>query len=191
MLKFYNLYTRTLYDLPLTNPITRLLLVPRRSDSYPYRNQTANYTNWVDQKKAPWKATPGGTVAQNTTISSGVFIPNAQPQIIQTLRLLLDGNELQEEKPVEFYTRVQTYRTITGASLPESQFLPIMNLSLTSPQDQPSGSVNASRIRLFQLDVGIWPLPVPPTYVYELFVYAENINFFVVESGYGGLKFAL
>ena len=191
MLKFYNLYTRTLYDLPLTNPITRLLLVPRRSDSYAYRNQTGNYTNWVLQTKAPWKATPGGTVAQNTTISSGVFIPNAQRQIIQSLRLLLDGNELQEEKPVEYYTRVQTYRTITGASLPESQFLPIVNLSLTSPQDQPSGSVNASRIRLFQLDVGIWPLPVPPTYVYELFVYAENINFFVVESGYGGLKFAL
>ena len=55
-------------------------------NSYTYKNQTANYTNWVDQKKAPWKATPGGTIAQNTTISSGVFIPNAQPQIIQTLR---------------------------------------------------------------------------------------------------------
>jgi hypothetical protein len=34
-------------------------------------------------------------------------------------------------------------------------------------------------------------LPLNPSYVYELIIYAENINFFVVESGYGGLKYAL
>jgi hypothetical protein len=103
----------------------------------------------------------------------------------------LDGNELQEEKPVEYYTKVQSYRTLTGASLPESLFLPVVNFSLSSPSDQPSGSINASRIRNFQLDVDPWPLPVPPTYVYELTVFVENYNFFTVESGYGGLKFAL
>jgi hypothetical protein len=100
-------------------------------------------------------------------------------------------NEIQEEKPLSYYTKVQPFRTLTGASLPESQFLPSINFALTSPHDQPSGSVNASRIRLFQLDVDPWPLPLNPTYVYELIVYAENINFFTVESGYGGLKYAL
>ncbi len=188
---FANLYTRELYTLEVSNPITRILLVPRRSDSYQYRNQVANYTNWVNPKKAPWKQTPGASPAQNATISSGVLILNSQAEIIRSLRVVLDGNELQEEKPVEYYTKIQPYRTLTGASLAESQFLPIVNFSLTSPTDQPSGSINASRIRNFQLDVDPWPLPIPPTYVYELLVFAENINFFVVESGYGGLKFAL
>jgi hypothetical protein len=189
--RFDNLYTRTLYDLELSNPITRLLLVPRRSDSYPYRNQVGNYTNWVNPSKAPWLATPGATIPQNVLLSSGLIVPNSQIQIIQSLRVLLDGNEIQEEKPVSYYTKVQPFRTLTGASLPESQFLPSINFALASPSDQPTGSVNASRIRLFQLDVNPWPLPLDPTYIYELIVYAENINFFTVESGYGGLKYAL
>ena len=188
---YQSLYTRTLIDLEITNPIIRLLLVPRRSDSLQYRNQISNYTNWVDQTKQPWLPTPGQTVAINTTLSSGLLIPSSQQQVLQSLRVLLDGNEIQEEKPIEYYTKVQPYRTSGGASLPESQFLPIVNFALTSPMDQPSGSVNASRIRLFQLDVQPWNLPLNPTYVYDLLIYAEGLNFFVVESGYGGVKYAL
>jgi hypothetical protein len=189
--RYDNLYTRTLYDLEVNAPVTRLLLLPMRSDTFAYRNQTGNYTNWVVPTRGPWLPTPGATVAQNTTISSGLFIPNTQPQIIQSLRVLLDGNEIQEEKPLDYYTKVLPYRTITGASLPESQFLPIINFALTSPMEQPSGSVNASRIRLFQLDVNPWPLPLNPTYIYELTVYAESINFFVVQSGFGSVQYAL
>jgi hypothetical protein len=188
---YQSLYTRTLIDLEITNPIIRLLLVPRRSDSLQYRNQIANYTNWIDQTKQPWLPTPGQTVTINTTLSSGLLIPSSQQQILRSLRVLLDGNEIQEEKPIEYYTKVQPYRTISGASLPESQFLPIVNFALSSPMDQPSGSVNASRIRLFQLDVQPWNLPLNPTYVYDLLIYAEGLNFFVVESGYGGVKYSL
>jgi len=190
-LRYPNLYTRTLYDLELSNPITRLLLVPRRSDSYVYKNQNVNYTNWIAPNQRPWLPTPNATVAQNTVVSSGLLITNTQPQILNTLRVLLDGNEIQEEKPVEYFTKLQPFRMLKGASYPESQYLPIINFSLVHSEEQPSGSVNASRVRLFQLDVNPWPLPLNPSYVYELTVYAENINFFVVESGYGGLKYAL
>jgi len=186
-----NIYTRTTIDLEISNPITRLFLIPRRSDSYIYRNQVANYTNWVNPTKAPWLATPGASLVQNLLMSSGTLVPNAQPQIINTLRVLLDGNEYQEEKPIDYYTNVQQYRTVSGGSLPESQYMPIINFSLNSPDDQPSGSINASRIRIFQLDLNPWALPVNPTYVYDVTVFAENINFFVIESGYGGLKYAL
>ena len=186
-----NVYTRTILDLELSNPITRILMVPRRSDSYLYRNQVANYTNWIDPMKAPWQATPGATPIQNLVFSSGILVPNSQQQIINSLRILLDGNEYQEEKPIQYYTNLQPYYTSKGASLLESQNLPILNFSLSSPTEQPSGSVNASRIRLFQIDLNPWPLPVNPTYVYEITLYAENLNFFVIESGYGGLKYAL
>ena len=186
-----NIYTRTTVDLEISNPITRLFFIPRRSDSYTYRNQVANYTNWINPLKAPWLSTPGAPQLQNLLMSSGLIVPNAQIQILNSLRVLLDGNEYQEEKPIEYYTNVQPYRTVTGGSLSESQYMPIVNFSLLSPDDQPSGSINASRIRLFQLDLNPWPLPVNPSYVYDVAVYAENINFFVVESGYGGLKYAL
>jgi len=186
-----NIYTRTTVDLEIGNPVTRLLLVPRRSDSYLYRNQVENYTNWVDPTKAPWIPTPGASTLQNLLYSSGLIIPNTQANIINTLRIILDGNEFQEEKPIGFYTNLQQYHTIIGGSTVQSRFLPIINFSLTSPDGQPSGSINASRIRMFQLDVNPWALPTNPSYVYELLVYVENINFFVVESGYGGIKYAL
>jgi len=186
-----NLYTRTLLDLELSNPITRLLLLPRRNDSYNYRNQTINYTNWVNPSQAPWLSTPLGTTPHNLVISSGLLVPNSQDQILNSLRVLLDGNEIQEEKPIQFFTKVQPFRSVKGASFPESQYLPIVNFSLNGEENQPSGSVNASRIRLFQLDINPYPLPLTPSYVYDLTIYAENLNFFVVESGYGGLKYAL
>jgi hypothetical protein len=186
-----NIYSRTTVDLEIGNPITRLLLVPRRSDSYLYRNQVENYTNWVNPLKAPWLPTPGAIQIQNLLVSSGLNITNTQANIINTLRVVLDGNEFQEEKPMAFYTNVQQYHRIVGGSTVQSRFLPIVNFSLTSPNDQPSGSINASRIRIFQIDVNPWPLPPLPSYVYELTTYVENINFFVVESGYGGIKYAL
>jgi hypothetical protein len=186
-----NIYTRTTIDLEVSNPITRLFFIPMRSDSYTYRNQVANYTNWVNPLKAPWNATPGATTLQNLLMSSGLVVPNAQIQILNTLRVLLDGNEYQEEKPIAYYTNVQPYRTVNGGSLPGFQYMPIVNFSLMSPEDQSSGSINASRIRLFQIDINPWALPTNPTYVYDITVYAENINFFVIESGYGGLKYAL
>lgn len=186
-----NLYTRTIVDLPITNPITRLVLVPRRSDSFPYRNQTNNYTNWVNSTIRPFLPTPGATIQENTDMSTGLLIPASQSQILASLRVLLDGNEIQEEKPISYFTKVQPYRTLIGASTQESQYLPIVNFALTSPTEQPSGSVNASRIRLFQLDVNPYPLPLDPSYVYDLMIYAENINFFEVSSGCGGLKYAL
>jgi hypothetical protein len=186
-----NIYTRTVIDLNIGNPVTRLLLVPRRSDSYLYRNQVENYTNWVNPLKSPWLPTPSVPAIQNLLISSGLIIPNSQSQIINTLRILLDGNEYQEEKPISYYTNLQQYHNIIGGSSIESINLPIVNFSLTSPDDQPSGSINASRIRSFQIDINPWALPSSPSYVYELTTYVENINFFVIESGYGGIKYAL
>ena len=186
-----NIYTRKTVDLEIGNPVTRLLLVPRRSDSYLYRNQVQNYTNWVNTLRSPWLPTPNAPNIYNMLISSGLIIPNSQTDIINTIRIILDGNEFQEEKPLKFYTSLQQYNNINGGSSIQSKFLPIVNFSLTSPSDQPSGSINASRIRMFQLDINPWALPINPSYVYDLTTYVENINFFVVESGYGGIKYAL
>jgi len=219
-IEYDNIYTRTLLDLQITNPVTRLILLPRRSDQIPYRNAVENYTNWAFYPNEPnnyqglrqvmywinieYKNTPSpGTSNYPNYIAaknyldrlqfggSGVVVPNSQRQILQSLRILLDGNEVQEEKPIEFFTKVTPYTTLKGGSQNEVQYIPVVNFALTGPDDQPSGSVNASRIRLFQLDVNPFPLPVNPTYTINLKVIAETYNFFTIEGGMGGLKYAL
>ena len=116
------------------------------------------------------------------------MIPNSQQQIIQSLRVLCDGNEIQEEKPIEYFTNVNPYKYTTGNPKGE---IPIYTFSLTSPTNQPSGSINSSRIRIFQTEVNPFPLPVNTTYVYDLTIYVENINFVEITGGMGGLKYAL
>jgi len=189
--KFSGLTARTLLDLDIHNPVVRLLIIPRRDDQVQSRNKIANWTNWWDFPRVPWKASTGATQTQNTVYSSGILIPNSQRDIIQSMRLLLDGTEVQEEQPIGFFTKVSPFKYVNGSSTLEGQILPVMSFGLMSPGDQPSGSVNASRIRLFQIEINPYPLPPGSSYKYDVTIYAETINFFTVENGNGGLKYAI
>jgi len=188
---FSGITARSLLDLDIHNPVVRLLLIPRRDDQVQTRNNISNWTNWWDYPRVPWRATPGASYSQNTIYSSGLLIPNSQRDIIRSMRILLDGTEVQVEQSIDFFTKVVPFKYINGSSTVEGQILPVVSFSLMSPSDQPSGSVNASRIRLFQIEVNPFALPVGSTYKYDLTIYAETINFFVVENGNGGLKYAI
>jgi hypothetical protein len=177
------MYTRQLLDLYTHNPVTRLLFIQRRSDSLPYRNDFANFTNWWNYPTAPYYPTP--TV---TGPASGLLIPQGQQGIVRTLRVLCDGNEIQEEKPIEYFTKITPWKTLDG--LPSTQ-VPVYNFSLHSPTTQPTGSLNSSRIKNFQVEVDVYPLPPNTTYVYDLTIYVESLNWFEVAAGMGGLKYAL
>jgi hypothetical protein len=60
-----------------------------------------------------------------------------------------------------------------------------------SPGIQPQGSINSSRIKVFQLDVNVYPLPANTFYQYDITVYVESLNWVTIASGMGGLKYAL
>jgi hypothetical protein len=184
MYPFPALYTRQILDLETHNPIERLLFVNRRSDSIQFRNQIANFTNWMSPMVAPFlqgtSAVAGG--------SSGQLLQYAQRDIIRGLRVMCDGNELQQEKPIEFMNAVYPFRTTNGNP---NQQIPIYSFALHSLSPQPSGSINASRIRVFQVEVNPYQLPPNTTYVYDLSIYVESINFVEITGGMGGLKYAL
>jgi len=108
--------------------------------------------------------------------------------MIRSIRVLCDGNEIQEQKPVEFFTQVSTYRYTRGVG---QDGLPLYSFQLGQSVTQASGSINASRIRNFQVDLDVFPLPAATTYTYDVTIYVENINWFEVVSGMGGLKYAL
>ena len=67
----------------------------------------------------------------------------------------------------------------------------IYPFGLTSPNVQPDGSVNSSRIRVFQLDLNVYPLPPNTFYTYNVAVYVESLNWVNIAGGMGGLKYAL
>jgi hypothetical protein len=179
-------FSRQLFDLNAHNPATRLLIAPKRSDAW-YRNDVANYTNWWI-KTPPYNATPNVPPWVNYIYATGRIVPQGQQQIINTLRIIGDGNELQEEKTAAYFQKVTPWKYANG--LPPTGLL-LYPFSLHSPTTQPAGSINCSRIRLFELDVNPWPLPQNTNYVYNLTVFVESINWFTVSGGMGGLKYAL
>jgi hypothetical protein len=208
-----SVYNRTTFDLQITNPVTRLIVVPRRSDQLQYRNTVDNFTNWAFYPNQPnsingleylMSIQNRATVLNPAPESikryfsqltqsqlAGLVVPNAQINIIQSMRVLLDGNEIQEEKPIEYFVHVTPYIGLNGGGQVEAQYIPTVEFSLNGPDFQPSGSVNASRIRNFQLEINPYPLPANTNYMYTIKVIAETYNFFVVEGGMGGLKYAL
>ena len=175
-----------------------MIIMPRRSDSLLYRNQTANFTNWINPLKPPFIATgipPPGypTPTQwppnvNLISATGNFVLNGQRSIMRALTVLGDGNQLQEEKPLEYFTQVVPWKYLTGIPDPELLVYPF---GLQSPSTQPDGSINSSRIKLFQVDLNVNPLPVNSFYTYDITIYVESLNWVSISSGTGGLKYAL
>jgi hypothetical protein len=187
--EFQGLTSRQIVELQTHNPIERMIIIPRRSDSLQYRNQIANFSNWINPLKAPWIAPTGWPPVPPASIyASGQFVLNGQRSIIRAISVLGDGNLLQEEKPVEYFTQVVPWKYLKGIPDPE---LVVYPFALTSPTTQPDGSINSSRIKLFQVDLNVYPLPTNSFYQYNITIYVENLNWVSVSGGTGGLKYAL
>ena len=186
---FPGLISRQFVELDTHNPIERLIILPRRSDSLLYRNQPANFTNWINPEKPPFIPAGGGWApSYNITSATGVQVLNGQRQILRALSVLGDGNLLQEEKPIEYFTEVVPWKYLTGIPNPG---LIVYPFSLASPSPQPDGSINSSRIKLFQVDLNVYPLPSNSFYQYDFVIYVESLNWVSIASGMGGLKYAL
>ena len=188
--QFPELTSRQFVELQTHNPIERLIIVPRRSDSLQYRNQVANFSNWINPFSPPFipvaALSPGDPI--NLYKATGQYVLNGQRSIMRALSILGDGNLLQEEKPLEYFTQVVPWKYLTG--IPDAELL-VYPFGLHSPTTQPDGTINSSRIRLFQVDLNVYPLPPNSFYQYNITIYVENLNWVNVAGGTGGLKYAL
>jgi hypothetical protein len=185
---FDGLTTRQFVELDTHNPIERIFVVSRRSDSILYRNQIDNYTNWVNPLKPPYIPPIGWGPIIDANEATGILVLNGQRSILRTLAILGDGNLLQEEKPISYYNELVPWKYLTGNPDPE---LVIYPFGLASPSSQPDGSINSSRIRVFQLDLNVFPLPTNSFYTYQFAIYVESLNWVTISAGMGGLKYAL
>jgi len=190
MIPLPEIISNEIFQLDIHNPITRLILIPRRSDSVLYKNNLTNFTNWWNYPSRPKTHVeiPSNSQFIETASATGLLVPNGQMDIIKYIRVLADGNEIQELKPTSFYTNLTPFKYLSGGA---NRNLPVITFELHSPTPQPAGSLNSSRIRKFQLDLQVYPLPPNSTYIYNVNVYVENLNFFLVESGMGDNKYAL
>jgi hypothetical protein len=185
---FDGLTTRQFVELDTHNPIERIFVVPRRSDSILYRNQIDNYTNWVNPLKPPYIPPNGWGPVIDANEATGILVLNGQRSILRTLAILGDGNLLQEEKPISYYNELVPWKYLTGNPDPE---LIIYPFGIASPSSQPDGSINSSRIRVFQIDLNVFPLPTNSFYTYQIAIYVESLNWVSISAGMGGLKYAL
>jgi hypothetical protein len=165
--------------------VPRILIIPRRSDTTQNRNGWTNYTNWFNYPIAPFIPAKTGNYLGG---SSGTNVDATQKDIIRQIRILCDGNEIQEIKPLDFFTLMASWKYTEGI-FPSG--LAIYSFALdTSNWMKPSGSLNTSRVQNFQMDVDIWPLAQNTTFLIDHRIYVESLNFFVVEGGMGGMKYA-
>jgi len=178
---------RQTFDLDIHNPITRFIFSTKRSDSI-YRNDFSNYTNWYTYPYAPLKQTASADPYLRTGATSGLLIPNAQKDIIKHVRILCDGNEIQEQKATDYFSKITPFRYTSGITNAE---IPIYTWAITSSKIQPSGSLNASRVKNLQAEIEFHALPIGTNYTYNLTIYVESINFLVIASGSGAPKYAV
>ena len=148
-------------------------------------NAWTNYTNWWRYGQAPfipaYSSVPTGGY-------SGTNIASAQQDIIRNIRIVCDGNDAQEIKPLRYFNEISSWKYATGVFPPG---LAIYSFALdTSKWTRPSGSLNTSRVKNFQLDIDMWPLSQNSMYLIDYAVYVESINFLVIEGGMGGMKYA-
>ena len=179
----------------------RLIFFARRTDAIPSRNDYLNLTNWKYANQAPYWPLNG---TNPYTPNSGQLISYAQRDILRTARLLLDGNELQEAKPANYY-EVQvpfmtTEREGVGPSgggqgqKPNDVLGPLYQMAFclnASDHVNPSGSLNVSRIRDVSLEVTPWDLDPYSAFAYDFTVYEETLNLIRFTNGMGGVAFAI
>jgi hypothetical protein len=198
LFRFPNVVTRSKLDIDSHNLAHRLLFFARRSDAILNRNDYINLSNWKYANQAPfWPVT--GTIVSN----AGRYLPYGQRDILRSARILCAGNEIFEEKSATYLELQTPFQSTTGGGMsglmpgaikPDDVMGPIYHVPFAlnaSDHVQPSGTLNTSRLREFQLEVNPWPIDPDAPYYYDFTVYVESLNFIKFQNGMAGLAFAV
>jgi hypothetical protein len=133
---------------------------------------------------------------------SGALLAGIQREILRNAFLTANGTALFDSNDAGYFGEYVPYRYLKGNATPfqnyglstQSELWPLYCYSFAlnpSSIEQPTGTLNISRIDRFEMDVDVWPIPVGAGYTYEIQMYVEILNFLEIGSGLGGLKFAI
>jgi hypothetical protein len=198
---FYGINTRATYRLDVHNVASRVIFFTRRSDAIPYRNQATNFTNWM-YPIAPQRPYVTPLMGMPAIVGrSGLNIAGTQRRILRDIFMTANGQPLFNAQDSAYFSEYVPFRYHKGDGMPfndfglatQTEMWPIHAYSFAldaSSPDQPTGTLNTSRIDRFEMDVDVEPIPTMANYTYELQVFVETLNFLEISSGLGGLKFA-
>ena len=108
--------------------------------------------------------------------NSGLLIPGSQQDIVRQLRILCDGNEIQEMKQNQYFHEVSSWKYAAGV-FPKGLLIYSFALD-TSKWMKPSGSLNTSRVKNFQIDLDPWPQASGTNYTFDFLIYVESLKVF-------------
>lgn len=197
--------TKTKIDLEVYGLVHRMIFFGRRSDALDMRNDYLNLSNWKTRSQPPYWPIPVSDPSYRAgQTNTGQAIPAGygNRDILQSARIICAGNELFEEKPAKFYEVQAPYMTTAGSGIsgmnptvnPDDIMGPLYQIPFAlngSDHEQPSGSLNTSRLREIQLEVTPWPLAIGSPYVFDFTVYVESMNMIRITNGMGGLAYAV
>ena len=215
---FSSIQSRNTYRLDVHNISTRVVFFARRNDAIPFRNQATNLTNWMypQSSNRPFVVPVNNLIPDEVYIPdvqnpsqlrttyigcSGLNLAGIQRRIIRNVFFVANGNPLFDSQDSAYFTDYVPFRYLKGDGAPfqdyglasQSEMWPLYTYSFalkSSEIEQPTGTLNTSRIDRLEIDVDVEPIPVDANYKYELQVFVETLNFVEISSGMGGLKFA-
>ena len=111
--------------------------------------------------------------------------------LLSTAYLQLDGQDRFNARDAGYFRLVQPWQYHTA--VPNDEFIYLYSFALRPEDQQPSGSMNASRIDTITLNTAITPDTslVPARGNATIRVYALNHNVLRVVNGFGGLVFTV
>ena len=125
--------------------------------------------------------------------STSILETGIRTDLLQDAVVQLDGYDRFDRRDAGYFRLVQPYYHHT--SIPNNMFIYNYCFALRPEELQPSGSVNASRIDSFILQLNIKPDSVsgitPPRGNSVTRVYATNHNVLRIVNGFGGLLFTI
>ena len=133
--------------------------------------------------------------------NSGLNIQGLQRRILRNVFLTANGQPLFDSIDSEYFTTYVPFKYLKGDGMPyndyglatQGEMWPIHVYSFAidgSSVQQPTGTLNTSRIDRLEMDIDVEPIPFLANYTYEIQVFVETLNFLEISNGLGGLKFA-
>lgn len=190
------------HDVYSHNMTRRAVWFARRSDALQYRNDPLNLTNWIYTSQRPYVIPLAGYPAIAGVGRSGLQLAGLQRRILRNATFIANGTNLFDPEDPAYFTEYVPYKYLRGNTVSAENYglsaryemwpLHVVSFALNgSDPQQPSGSLNVSRIDNFQFEVDVEPIPVGALYTYTIYLFMETSNFLEISSGMGGMKFAL
>ncbi len=190
------------YDVYSHNMTRRAVWFARRSDALQYRNDTLNLTNWIYTSQRPYVTPLTGYPAIAGVGRSGLQLAGLQRRILRNATFIANGTNLFDPEDPAYFTEYVPYKNLRGDTVAAENYglssrfelwpLHVYSFAIhgSDPQ-QPSGTLNVSRIDNFQFEVDVEPIPVGALYTSTIHLFMETVNFLEIASGMGGMRFAL